>query len=226
MVSGRIRGPRSRFERAQGTQKLSSPAHFTKAARRFSASPSFLLQRGVESPYATTFALGVNDMHLRTGHRRRIVRPAGVLALLFLLSAGCGDEASAPSVSSSSQATQPRSAPAALAPLPPELVGTWKTSKWLDQAGSQQIVRTYLFSPDGRYQYTIAMCRSSTDCTLVSQESGAVQAANGILSLEPQTESDDGSRAWPYIVGRDPDVGDIQLHFTLPDGQVDIFYFG
>jgi hypothetical protein len=149
-----------------------------------------------------------------------------VAAFLFSLLAGCGDEASTPSASSLSQETQPRSAPAAPAPLPPELVGTWKTSKWLDQSGSQQIVRTYAFSPDGRYEYTLAMCRSSTDCSLVSQESGYAQAANGTLSLEPQTESDDGSRASPYAVGRDPNVGDIQLHLTLPDGQVDIFYVG
>jgi hypothetical protein len=83
-----------------------------------------------------------------------------------------------------------------------------------------------VFSADARYEYTIAMCRSSTDCTLVSQESGYAQADNGILSLEPQTESEEGSRAWPYVVGQDPDVGDIQLHLTLPDGQVDIFYLG
>jgi hypothetical protein len=187
---------------------------------------SFPLQRSVELLYATKFALGVNDMHLRAGHQRRSVWPAGVIAFLFVLFAGCGDEASTPSASSLSQETQPPSAPAALAPLPPELVGTWKTSKWLDQSGSQQIVRTYVFSPDGRYEYTIAMCRSSTDCSLVSQESGYAQAANGTLSLEPQTASDDGPRAWPYVVGRDPEVGDIQLHFTLPDGQIDIFYFG
>ena len=149
-----------------------------------------------------------------------------VAAFLVSLLAGCGDEASTPSASSLSEGTQPRSAPAAPAPLPPELVGTWKTSKWLDQSGSQQIVRTYAFSSDGRYEYTLAMCRSSTDCSLVSQESGYAQAANGTLSLEPQTESDDGSRASPYVVGRDPNVGDIQLHLTLPDGQVDIFYFG
>lgn len=149
-----------------------------------------------------------------------------VAAFLFSLLAGCGDEASTPSASSFPQETQPFSAPAAPAPLPPELVGTWKTSKWLDQSGSQQIVRTYAFSPDGRYEYTLAMCRSSTDCSLVSQESGYAQAASGTLSLEPQTESDDGSRASPYVVGRDPNVGDIQLHLTLPDGQVDIFYLG
>jgi hypothetical protein len=170
--------------------------------------------------------LGVNDMHLRAGHQRRSVWPAGVLAFLFLLFAGCGDEASTPSASSLSQETQSGSAPPALAPLPPELVGTWETETWLDQSGSQKIVRMYVFSPDGRYEYTLAMCRSSTDCSLVSQESGYAQAANGTLSLEPQTESDDGPRAWPYVVGPDPNAGDIQLHFTLPDGQVDIFYQG
>jgi hypothetical protein len=172
------------------------------------------------------FALGVNDTHLRAGHKRTSVWPAGVLAFLFLLFAGCGDEASTPSTSSLSQETQPGGATAVLEPLPPELVGTWETETWLDQSGSQKIVRTYVFSSDGRYEYTIAMCRSSTDCSLVSQESGYAQAANGKLSLEPQTESDDGPRAWPYVVGQDPNVGDIQLHLTLPDGQVDIFYFG
>jgi hypothetical protein len=165
-------------------------------------------------------------MHLRAGHKRRSVWPAGVLAFLFLLFAGCGDEASTPSASSLSQETQPRGATAALAPLPPELVGTWETSHWLDQSGSQQIVRTYVFSPEGRYEYTVAMCRSSTDCSLVSQESGYAQAANGILSLEPQTQPNDGSQAWPYVVGPDPEAGDIQLHIALPDGQVDIFYVG
>ena len=89
------------------------------------------------------------------------------------------------------------------------------TEKWLDQSGSQKIVRTYVFSPNGGYEYTIAICRSSTDCSLVSQESGYARTANGTLSLEPQTESDDGPRAWPYVVGRDPNVGDTQLHFTL-----------
>ena len=155
-----------------------------------------------------------------------MIAALAVAPFLFLSLAGCGDEASTPSASSLSQETQPRSAPAALASLPPELVGTWTTSKWLDQSGSQQIVRTYGFSPDGRYEYTLAMCRSSTECSLVSQESGYAQAANGMLALEPQTESEDGSRAWPYVVGRDPNVGDIQLHFTLPDGQLDIFYVG
>jgi hypothetical protein len=173
-------------------------------------------------------------MHLRAGNQRRSVRPAAVLAVLLVLLGGCGDEASTPSpptvpqdtqTSSVSQDTQTSTASVALVPLPPELVGTWKTSKWLDQSGSQQIVRTYVFTPDGRYDYTVAMCRS-TDCNFVSQGSGYAQAVNGMLSLMPQTESKDGSGQWPYIVGRDPDVGDIQLHLTLPDGQVDIFYFG
>jgi len=165
-------------------------------------------------------------MHLRAGHGRRSVWPAGVLALLLLLVGGCGDEASTPSASSPAPATQAGSPPEALAPLPAELVGTWETSTWLDQSGSRQILRTYAFSADGRYDYTIAECQSSSDCTIRSQESGYAQAADGMLSLEPQTDSDEGPRAWPYVVGQDPDVGDIQLHITLPDGQVDIFYLG
>ena len=156
----------------------------------------------------------------------RLTRGTLTAAFLFLLLAGCGNEASSPSASSVSQDTRPRNPPATLAPLPTELVGTWTTSHWLDQSGTQQIVRKYVFSPDARYEYTIAMCRSSTECSLESQESGYAQVADGILSLEPQTESNEGSRAWPYVVGQDPDVGDIQLHFTLPDGQVDIFYLG
>jgi hypothetical protein len=154
-----------------------------------------------------------------------------------LLLAGCGDEASAPApaatsvsaetetVPSVSSETQTSSATVALAPLPPDLVGTWKTSKWLDQSGSQQIVRTYVFSPDGHYDYTVAMCRS-TDCTFVSQGSGTAQAVDGTLTLVAESGSTDGSGEWPYVVGRDPDVGDIQLHLRLIDGQVDIFYFG
>ena len=165
-------------------------------------------------------------MHLSAGLERRSTWLSGVLASLLLLFAGSSDEASTPSASSLSQETRPPSATVASTPLPTDLVGTWKTSKWLDQSGSQQIVRTYVFSPDGRYEYSLASCRSSTDCSLVSQESGHAQAANGMLSLEPQTESDDGSRTWPYVVGQDPNVGDIQLHFTLPDGQFDIFYLG
>jgi len=145
--------------------------------------------------------------------------------LLLLLAAGCGDDSSTPSAATTSQETQPQSSPAATAPLPPELVGTWTTSQYLDQSGSQKIVRTYVFSPDGSYEYTIATCRSG-DCSLTSQESGYAQAANGVLALEPQTDSQDGPRGWPYMVGQDPDVGDTQLHFALPDGQVDIFYFG
>ena len=171
-------------------------------------------------------ALKVNDIHLRAEHQRNRVWANGVFALLLFLVAACGDETSTPSASSLPKETLPPSVSAALAPLPSELVGTWVTSTWLDQSGSQQIVRTYVFSPDGLYEYTVAMCQSSTDCSLAGQESGYAQAANGILSLEPQTEPNDGSRAWPYLVARDPNVGDIQLHFTLPDGQIDIFYLG
>jgi hypothetical protein len=87
-------------------------------------------------------------------------------------------------------------------------------------------VRTYRFAADGRYDYMIAVCRSSTDCTVTSTESGQAQAARGVLALQPQTESSDGPRAFPYVVGRDPDVGDIQLHLTRADGRTDIFYTG
>ena len=111
-----------------------------------------------------------------------------------------------------------------LAPLAPELVATWRVSKWLDSTGSQQFWRIYEFTAEGLYEYTLSMCRSSTDCTIEGQEWGYAQAANGILTLQPQTESDEGPRGWPYVVGRDPNVGDIQLHLTLSDGQIDIFY--
>ena len=158
-------------------------------------------------------------MHRHTGGPRL----AGVLAFLVLLFAGCGNEVSTPPTSSVSPGTQSGGVPEGLPPLSPELVGTWSTSS---QTGSQQIGRTYVFSPDGRYDYTLGTCQSSSDCTLVYQESGYAQAESGILSLEPQTESDEGHRDVPYVVLQDPDVGDIQLHFTLPDGQLDIFYRG
>jgi len=81
----------------------------------------------------------------------RLIRATLTAAFLFLLLAGCGNEASSPSASSVSQDTRPRNPPATLAPLPTELVGTWTTSHWLDQSGTQQIVRKYVFSPDARY---------------------------------------------------------------------------
>lgn len=109
-------------------------------------------------------------------------------------------------------------------PLVRELVGTWETETWLDSNRSQAIVRTYRFAADGRYDYTIALCRSSTDCTIQAAESGSAQAAGGRLSLKPVSRSSDGPRAFPYVVGRDPDVGDLQLHLTLANGQIDIFY--
>jgi hypothetical protein len=112
-----------------------------------------------------------------------------------------------------------------LAPVAPEILGVWETRASLDTSGSQQIIRKYRFSPDATYDYQLAVCRSSTDCVLQSSESGYAQTSGGVLSLAPQTDPSDGPRAYPYVVGRDPNVGDIQLHLTLPDGQVDIFYF-
>jgi len=126
-----------------------------------------------------------------------------------------------PSTSPPTPPTPPLESSAALAP---ELVGAWETQHWLDSTGSQAILRVYRFTADGRYEYTLAQCRSSTDCTVQGFEAGTAQAAGGILSLRPQTASTDGPRTYPYVVGRDPDVGDLQLHLTLAGGQVDVFY--
>jgi hypothetical protein len=132
----------------------------------------------------------------------------------------------APTVISSQQyvSTAPPT-PASLAPLAPQILGAWETRASLDTSGSQQIIRTYRFFPDATYDYRLAVCRSSTDCTLQASESGYAQTAGGVLSLAPQTDPSDGPRAYPYVVGRDPNVGDIQLHLGLPDGEVDIFYY-
>ena len=148
--------------------------------------------------------------------------------------AGCGDDGSTPAAtptqepqppSAPTPEPQPPGAPTPSVSLPSELVGTWATEQWLDQSGSQKIVRTYVFTPDGGYQYTIATCRSG-DCAINGQESGYAQAAGGMLSLQPQTDSQEGPRGWPYVVDRDPVVGDVRLALTLPDGQTDIFYVG
>ncbi len=130
-----------------------------------------------------------------------------------------------PVIASPQEVTTAPPTAVSLAPLPPEIVGAWETRSSLDASGSQQIIRTYRFFPNATYDYQLAVCRSSTDCALQSQESGYAQAAGGVLSLAPQTDPSDGPRAYPYVVGRDPNVGDIQLHLGLPDGQVDIFYF-
>jgi len=146
-----------------------------------------------------------------------------VAMLAVWLLAACGSASSASSATPEPPAPLAESS-AALAPLAPELVGSWETQHWLDSTGSRAIVRTYQFTADGQYEYTLAQCQSSTDCVIQSSERGSVQAAGGILSLRPQTASADGPRSYPYVVGRDPDVGDLQLHLTLADGEVDIFY--
>jgi hypothetical protein len=158
-----------------------------------------------------------------------------VAMLAVWLLAACGGASSASSATSASSASSATSATSATlespappaessAALAPELVGSWETQHWLDSTGSRAIVRTYRFTADGQYEYTIAQCQSSTDCAIKSSERGSVQAAGGVLSLRPQTASADGPRSYPYVVGRDPDVGDLQLHLTLADGEVDIFY--
>jgi hypothetical protein len=128
----------------------------------------------------------------------------------------------------------PTSSSGTVVPAPPvptvvprldrDLVGSWETQHWLDSTGSRAIVRTYRFAADGRYEYTLAVCQSSSNCTIQSFERGSARAANGVLSLTPETVSVDGPRSYPYAVGRDPNVGDLQLHLALPNGEVDIFY--
>ena len=66
--------------------------------------------------------------------------------------------------------------------------------------------------------YTVGQCESSTQCALVSKESGAAQVKNGVLA-GPETESADGPRAWPYVVDRDPVVGDVGSTWRSPPGR-------
>jgi hypothetical protein len=183
---------------------------------------------------------------LHTAERRRSVRIAGFAVLVLWLVAACGGIAARPSATPTAPASSgftrgtapparpslavPSRAPASvgpaisLAPLAAELVGTWRTSTWLNADGSQADWRIYRFTPDGLYDYTLAHC--TPDCVVQGYEWGYAQTADGFLALTPQTDPSDGRRGWPYAVGRDPNVGDVQLHFTLPDGQTDIFYFG
>lgn len=114
----------------------------------------------------------------------------------------------------------------ATAPLTKELVGSWETQHWLDSSGSRAIVRTYTFTADGRYDYRLARCESSTSCAIEGSERGIVSASGGVLTLVPATTSGEGPRSFPYAVGRDPNVGDLQLHLRLPTGEDDVFYAG
>lgn len=114
----------------------------------------------------------------------------------------------------------------ATTPLAKELVGSWETQHWLDSSGSRAIVRTYTFTADGRYDYRLARCESSTSCAVEVSEQGLASAAGGVLSLVPGAGSGEGPRSFPYAVGRDPNVGDLQLHLRLPTGEEDIFYAG
>ena len=121
---------------------------------------------------------------------------------------------------------EPYSVPptASPAPLDTELVGNWEVNSGTDSTGSQQIWRFYEFTADGQYDYKLGLCRSKTDCTYPDHEAGYAQTANGRLTLTPQTGSQQGPQTWPYVVDRDPVVGDVRLVLTLPDGQMDIFY--
>ena len=170
---------------------------------------------------------------MTVGFARSMVLAAAAMAALSGVLASCAASTASiepattprPAVATAAANATPPPAPVSLAPIAPEIVGVWETRSSLDASGSQQIVRTYRFAPDATYDYRLAVCRSSTDCTLQAQELGYVQAAGGLLSLLPQTDPSDGPRTYPYQVGRDPNVGDIQLHLALPDGTLDIFYF-
>lgn len=151
--------------------------------------------------------------------RRGALLAAAIALVVMTLSTACGPTSEPP-------APGPATTSQSIVRLASELVGRWETKSQLDSSGSQAIVRTYRFAPDGRYDYTIGLCRSSTDCTIQASESGSAQAYGGMLALKPQTRRSDGPRTFPYVVGRDPDVGDLQLHLTLPDGEIDIFYGG
>jgi hypothetical protein len=176
---------------------------------------------------------------LHAGQRRRSARLAVVVALALAGIAACGRMPATRGPATLSPTARPPARPSlavpsaapvnvlpavSLAPLPADLVGTWRTSHWLNSDGSQADWRIYRFTPEGLYEYTLAQCTPS--CVVQGYEWGYAQAANGLLSLTPQTASSEGPRAWPYAVGRDPNVGDVQLHLALPDGQTDIFYFG
>jgi hypothetical protein len=186
---------------------------------------------------------------VRIGQKWRHGLWGGLAAVILALSAACeGASPAAPSTPLLSSSTNvapatPPLAPSlsvtpsvavltaqltvAIAPLAPELVGKWETSHWLDSTGSQQLMAIFQFTPDGRYEYTFAYCRSSTDCEMRAHEWGYAQAADGVLSLSPQTESTEGARAYPYAVGPDPSLAaDNELRLRLPDGSDWIFFPG
>ncbi|MBI4899080.1 MAG: hypothetical protein HY829_01230 [Actinobacteria bacterium] len=174
-------------------------------------------------------AVGSRGMRSTAARRGFGLRLAGLCAVLGWLVAGCGSGALTAVTSASSSEAAPPSSPATtpvttLASLPPELVGSWTTATWQSQSGYPQLRRTYVFAADGRYAYTLGQCESSTQCALVSRESGAAHVANGVLYLQPQTDSSDGPRSSRYVVDRDPVVGDVRLNLSLASGDTDIFY--
>ncbi|GAA1958594.1 hypothetical protein [Microbacterium deminutum] len=157
----------------------------------------------------------------------RAVRRIAPLALMLTLLLSACSPSPAPPLPSPSE-SQPSPLPTVLEALDPALVGEWGVSDWLDNTGSHALSATYRFTADGLYQYTFAECRSSTDCSILSQEQGYVESADGVLALYPQTASDDGPRSWPYRVGYlDPDIPiSLELHLLNPDGTVHQILYG
>ncbi|MER7072047.1 hypothetical protein [Terrabacter sp. NPDC000476] len=169
-------------------------------------------------------------------HARRTGTAALLLAGAVAACAGCdaapppGPVCPGPAVVTPGDRTSSHTATPVRHEDPPalskELVGSWETQHWLDPSGSRAIVRTYTFTPDGRYEYRLARCESSTSCVLEGSEQGVVRAAGGVLSLVPEPDSDEGPRSFPYAVGHDPNVGDVQLHLRLPTGEDVVFHAG
>jgi hypothetical protein len=172
---------------------------------------------------------------MNTSRATRLIAPIGVA--LALLLTGCSaspvsppaaDPTDTPGTPHEQPTTQPTEQPPVLDPLDPALVGTWSVSAWQDSTGSHTLSESYTFTAEGLYEYTFAECRSSTDCSILSHEQGYAQSAEGVLSLAPQTPSDDGPRAWPYEVGYlDPELTiSLELHLLYADGTVQQIFYG
>ena len=106
-----------------------------------------------------------------------------------------------------------------------ELVGNWEVNSGTDSTGSQQIWRFYEFTATASMttSWACAGPRPGLAPTPITRRA-TPKPRNGRLTLTPQTGSQQGPQTWPYVVDRDPVVGDVRLVLTLPDGQMDIFY--
>ena len=120
-----------------------------------------------------------------------------------------------------------RPTPAGAGALPPELVGTWTQ----DNSGASTFYfsrSAYQFAPDGTYALLDLLCSqdaNGTNCQEANPPEGGVATVTGNqLSLVPTTQSAVGPRTYTFQVVRDPDVGDLQLQFLMPD-YVDVWFW-